>query len=125
MPRHSSTVARGKDAEILACNYLLNCGLSLIQRNFRSRCGEIDLIMSDRDSLVFVEVRYRRQSRFGSAAESVGPRKQSKIVACAQHYMQRNPAAADRPCRFDVVAISGTGMTPDIQWIPDAFPASV
>ena len=113
----------GKDAEARACDYLLAQGLSLLTRNFHSRHGEIDLIMDDGRSLVFIEVRYRRGSAFGSGAESVDRRKQARITACAQYYLQRNPAASQRPCRFDVVAISGAGQRRNIQWIRDAFPA--
>ena len=111
----------GRDAESHACDYLLSRGLSLLTRNFRSRLGEIDLVMDDGESLVFVEVRYRRRDVFGSGAESVDRRKQARITACAQHYLQKHPAASQRPCRFDVVAISGSQETPDIQWIRDAF----
>ena len=113
----------GSDAEAHACEYLLAQGLSLLTRNFRSRLGEIDLIMDDGQSLVFVEVRYRRGNAFGSGAESVNRRKQARITACAQHYLQKNPAALQRPCRFDVVAISGAREKPDIHWIRDAFPS--
>jgi putative endonuclease len=112
----------GRDAETLACDYLQAQGMALVERNYRSRFGEIDLIMDDRDFLIFVEVRYRRQVRYGSGAESVDARKQAKIVACARHYLLCHPRAAQRPCRFDVVAIGG-GANPAVEWIPDAFPA--
>jgi putative endonuclease len=114
----------GHEAETLACDYLQARGLALVERNYRSRFGEIDLIMHDRDSLIFVEVRYRRQLRYGSGAESVDARKQAKLVACARHYLLRHPRAAQRPCRFDVVAINGGGTKADIEWIADAFPAT-
>jgi putative endonuclease len=114
----------GQEAETLACDYLQAKGLALVERNYRSRFGEIDLIMDDRDCLIFVEVRYRRQARYGSGAESVDARKQARLVACARHYLRRHPRAAQRPCRFDVVAIDGGGSKPDIVWIADAFPAA-
>lgn len=117
-----TTGDRGKDAETLACDYLKAQGMALLERNYRSRFGEIDLIMDDRDCLIFVEVRYRRQARYGSGAESVDARKQARIVACARHYLLCHPRAAERPCRFDVVAIGG-GANPDIEWIANAFPA--
>jgi putative endonuclease len=79
--------------------------------------------MDDGQSLVFVEVRYRSGIAFGSGAESVDRRKQARITACAQYYLLKNPAASQRPCRFDVVAISGAGKRRNIQWIRDAFPA--
>ena len=115
------TLIRGKDAEEHASLYLQARGLQLLHRNYRSRRGEIDLIMQDKDSLVFVEVRYRRHSRFGSAAESVDRRKQSRIIACAQHYMLTHPDACQQPCRFDVVSITGPGTA--IEWIANAFTA--
>ena len=112
---------RGRQAETLAWKYLQSRGLRLLQRNYRSRRGEIDLVLQDQDSLVFVEVRYRSESRFGSAAESVDRRKQSKLVACAQQYMQSYPKLARQPCRFDVVSVDGSGNS--IEWIRNAFGA--
>jgi putative endonuclease len=116
-----STINTGKDAEARACGYLQEQGLQLVQRNYHSRRGEIDLIMQDKDSLVFVEVRYRRQSRFGSAAESVNRHKQSKLLACANHYIQAHPELARQACRFDVVSIDGNMNS--IDWIKNAFDA--
>ncbi|MDX2456067.1 MAG: YraN family protein [Gammaproteobacteria bacterium] len=116
------TLARGKDAENRACRYLQARGLQLLHRNYRSKGGEIDLILQDTDSLVFVEVRYRQQPGFGSAAESVDWRKQSKLIACARHFLQAHPDTARQPCRFDVISISGSSN--NIEWIQNAFIAS-
>ena len=116
------TLTRGKDAEDRACHYLQAQGLQLLQRNYRSKRGEIDLILQDKDSLVFVEVRYRNNPRFGSAAESVDRRKQSRLIACAQYFMQTHPDSCQQPCRFDVISI--TGSTAAIEWIANAFAAS-
>ena len=116
-----STKTTGKDAEARACCYLQAQGLQLVQHNYHSRRGEIDLIMQDKDSLVFIEVRYRRQSRFGSAAESVNRHKQSKLIACANHYIQTYPEHARQACRFDVVSIDGN--MDSIEWIKNAFDA--
>ena len=116
-------VDTGRDAEKHACDYLRDHGLTLQARNYRSRHGEIDLVMNDGRSLVFIEVRYRRGSAFGSAAETVDRRKQARITACARHYLQTCPGATSRPCRFDVVAISGAADAREIHWIRDAFPA--
>jgi len=113
--------SRGQDAENCACTYLEQQGLHLLTRNYRSRPGEIDLIMQDRDSLVFVEVRYRHRQDFGSGAESVDHRKQLKLIACAQHYVQAHPKIADQPCRFDVISIGNSGAGEQIQWIKNAF----
>jgi len=115
----ATSTSLGRDAENRAWRFLQSHGLRLLQRNYRSRRGEIDLVLQDRDSLVFVEVRCRRQSRFGSAAESIDRRKQSKLLACAQHYMQSNPEMARRPCRFDVISFDGPDGT--IEWIRNAF----
>jgi putative endonuclease len=115
---------KGKQAETLAGSYLARQGLLLVQRNYHSRHGEIDLVMTDGDRLVFVEVRYRRQSAFGSGAETVDRRKQARIIACARYYLQQHPAASARPCRFDVIGISGSLKDPQFEWIADAFQAS-
>jgi putative endonuclease len=115
------TSTRGKDAETRAWHYLQARGLQLLQRNYRSKRGEIDLVMQDTDSLVFVEVRYRRQSQFGSALESVDRRKQARLIACARHYIQSYPEAASQPCRFDVVSINGS--PGEVEWVRNAFTA--
>lgn len=116
-----SAINTGKDAEVRACRYLQAQGLRLVRKNYHTRRGEIDLVMQDKDSLVFVEVRYRRQAGFGSAAESVDRRKQLKLTACANHYLQTFPENARQPCRFDVVSI-GDNMD-NIEWIRNAFDA--
>ncbi len=113
------TLTRGKDAEERACRYLQARGLHLLQRNYRSKRGEIDLILQDKDSLVFVEVRYRKGPRYGSALESVNRHKQSRLIACAKHYMQTHPDISQQPCRFDVISIMGSSTA--IEWIADAF----
>jgi putative endonuclease len=107
----------GKQAESQAEIYLMKQGLKLIDRNYRSRFGELDLIMQDGSSLVVIEVRYRKTDAYGSALESVTPAKQAKIIATTQHYLRDHPSA-DRPLRFDVVGISGDG---SLNWIKDAF----
>jgi len=110
----------GRRAEQDACEYLQRRGLRLVERNYRCARGEIDLIMRDRDTLVFVEVRFRRSRRYGGGVESVDWRKQDRLAATAAHYLQQNPRAARRPCRFDVIAIGGEG-EPRVDWISDAF----
>lgn len=112
---------RGNRAEQLARRYLEQQGLRFVEANFRCRQGEIDLIMRDEQTLVFVEVRYRSQSRYGSAAESVDRRKQGKLVSAALRYMQGNPALAQQASRFDVVAINGEQGKPQIEWHPNAI----
>ncbi len=73
------------------------------------------------DTVVFVEVRYRSRSDYGSGAESVNRRKQGRIVNTARYFLQRHPGLRDRPCRFDVVAVTGHGQAQAVQWIPNAF----
>lgn len=95
----------GRTAEDDALSYLTQQGLVLAERNYRSRGGEIDLIMRDGAATVFVEVRKRSHAAFGGAAASVTPAKQAKLVRAAQNYLLRFPQPP--PCRFDVVAIDG------------------
>ncbi|NOX75433.1 MAG: YraN family protein [Gammaproteobacteria bacterium] len=113
----------GKRAEDAACDFLRTKGLSLVERNYLCPRGEIDLIMRDARTTVFVEVRYRRSSRFGSGAESVDWRKQRKLLATAAHYLLLHPKAAKQACRFDVVSLSGSDGHAQLDWIPDAFQA--
>jgi putative endonuclease len=111
-----NTKAVGGDKERLACDFLQENGLKLLKRNFRCRRGEIDLVMRETGVLVFVEVRYRASNRFGTPAETVDIRKQRKLTAAAALYLQNHPS--NLPCRFDVIAISGTNR---IDWIRHAF----
>lgn len=110
---------KGDDAELRAQHYLERQGLRTLQRNYYCRAGEIDIIMLHRDTLVFVEVRYRRQTRFGSAAESVTRAKQKKIIRAASHWLS-SQNRHDTPCRFDVLTLTGEGEA-QIEWITDAF----
>jgi putative endonuclease len=107
----------GKFAEGLAEAHLKTHGLSLVARNVRGRFGEIDLIMRDGEVLVFVEVRSRGRSDFGSAADSITPAKQRRIVLAAREYLARQ--SAHPACRFDVVTLDGTQAKP--VWIRNAF----
>ncbi len=117
----------GQQAEQIACDYLQQHGLQLITQNYSCRRGEIDLIMYDADTLVFVEVRARRSDRFGSALESITADKQSRIIATAQQYLQQN--RSQQNCRFDVVAVrigpAGNSQNHQVSdWIRDAFQLS-
>ena len=111
-------LARGQAAEKQALHYLKQQGLILVTQNFRRRYGEIDLIMQDQDILVFVEVRYRRQSSYGSALDSVSYPKQTKLHRAAACYLQRYKQHDIPECRFDVVAIDGMN---HIEWLKNAF----
>lgn len=115
-----NTRAIGREWEGEALKRLEAAGLKLLDRNYQCRLGELDLVMRDGDSVAFVEVRFRRRSDFGSGAETVGMSKRRRLIAAAQHYLQRHPALADMPCRFDVIAI-GPGASPRIEWLRNAF----
>ena len=114
-------IARGRAAEDAALEFLARGGLRLITRNYRCRLGEIDLVMIHGPVLVFVEVRQRSRRRHGSPEESIGPRKQARLAAAARHFLATHPGMAERPMRFDVVAISPTHADNDIRWIRAAF----
>ena len=109
--------AEGATREAQARRMLERAGLRFRAANVRFRVGELDLVMDDKDCLVFVEVRYRQSASFGGAAASVGPSKQRRLVRAASAWLAAHPALAQRPCRFDVVAL---GAGPE-QWIRDAF----
>lgn len=115
--------ARGRAAEDAALGFLGSMGWTLVHRNYRCRRGEIDLVMRDGGSLVFVEVRARESDAFGGAAASIGRAKQRRLVAAARHFLMTHPGAARMPARFDVVAISGSGGDRSPQWIRAAFDA--
>ena len=95
----------------------------LVTRNYRCRRGEIDLVMRDAETLVFVEVRRRSSRAFGGALDSVDARKRARLVAAAEHFLMTKRIGDDRPCRFDVVAIDGPFSRAAIEWVSDAFDA--
>ena len=113
----------GAACESHATKWLEARGLKTIARNFRCRGGELDLVMRDGKTLVFVEVRYRASMRFGGAAASIDHRKQARLVHAAQVFMQRHAEARNSACRFDVIAMSGTSPAFSVDWIRDAFTA--
>jgi len=115
----STRAAKGQQAECAACDYLLAQGLTLVEKNYRCRRGEIDLVMRHRDTLVFVEVRYRKNHDFGGASESITRKKQEKIQTTALHYLQK--LKPDINARFDVIAITGSGKQQQFEWIQNAF----
>ncbi|WP_424192926.1 YraN family protein [Ampullimonas aquatilis] len=111
---------RGDQGEDAALVYLQQQGLRLLERNWRCKAGEIDLIMQDDATLVFVEVRRRKNDRFGGAAASVTWHKQQKLIRAAQWYLQQ--AGAEPACRFDVLAWQDDVAQPD--WQRNAFELS-
>lgn len=110
----------GNHAENLALKYLIDHGLKSVTRNYRCRFGEIDLIMTDAGCLVFVEVRYRRNQKFGGSLQSIDARKQTKLRRTAQNYLVHHKMN-DSPCRFDILCLDGPPANPEIEWIKNAF----
>ena len=103
-----------------ALSFLRKQGLQLICRNYACKSGEIDLIMQDKHSIVFIEVRYRKNNTFGGALASITPAKCKRIRRSAQHYLQHKNQH-HLACRFDAVGIDGSDSPPKISWIKDAF----
>jgi putative endonuclease len=106
----------GARAEDLCAGLLRAAGLRLLERNWRCRLGEIDLIAEERGTVVFAEVRMRTGAGFGGAGESVTAAKRSRLLAAARLYLSRRPEAA---CRFDVFLVDGAAA--QVRWIRDAF----
>ncbi len=109
----------GARAEDLCAEFLRGAGLRVLARNWRCRHGEIDLVAEERGTLVFAEVRYRSDARFGGAAESVTAAKQARLIAAARLYLMRRP---DADCRFDVLLLDALEAG-RIRWIRNAFAA--
>ncbi len=116
--------AAGEAGEQLALEHLERRGLRLLARNVRARGGEIDLVMLDGLTLVFVEVRSRSARGLVGALESVTTAKQRRVLTAARAYLGRHPQHAARPCRFDVVGITRDGDQTTLEWAPNAFEAS-
>lgn len=115
-------IPRGDQAERIAEKFLQQQGLRLTRRNFSSQFGEIDLIMMDGAACVFVEVRYRNSSAFGSPAETVNVSKQSRLRRTAEYFLQTQGLGDKLACRFDIVSVTGQlGPEASILWIKDAF----
>lgn len=110
---------RGTQAEAIAEKFLVKQGLRIVQRNFRVKGGEIDLICSDGREIVFVEVRLRSNTEFGGAGASVTAHKQRRIILAARHWLQAN---GDCACRFDCVLLSALDVK-QAQWLRGAFSA--
>ncbi len=111
---------QGRLWEDLARGFLISQGLRLVTANYRRRFGEIDLVMLDGTTLVFVEVKYRSSDRFGTSLEQVTPRKMRKIKLAALAYLQAYPHAVEA-VRFDVVGISPEGTGYRFNWVKGAF----
>jgi putative endonuclease len=115
---------RGQDAELACCRYLQQQGLKLLDRNYHGRRGELDLVMRERDTVVFIEVRYRKNNAFGGALESITCSKQEKLRLTAEQYLQQETDLTQG--RFDVVAMTGKiqnngSCNYSFEWIKNAF----
>ncbi len=110
----------GLAAEKLAATFLANQGLKLVMQNYHCRFGEIDLIMTDARTLVFIEVRLRSNKQFGSAAASITLQKQQKLILTAQHYLQQH--GDKRACRFDVLLMDKVELGA-VTWLKNALEA--
>jgi putative endonuclease len=116
---------QGEDAELACCHYLKKQGLNLVTTNFQCRHGEIDIIMLDKKTLVFIEVRFRKNDLFGGGLESITASKQNKLRKTAELYLQKN--SQYKNARFDVVSMSKNNQTNittqayTFDWIKNAF----
>jgi putative endonuclease len=119
-----TTTALGDEAEDAALKHLVSNGCRLIVAKYRSRIGEIDLIVEDKETLVFVEVRYRSDTSRGTGAETITATKQRRIIRTAEYFLINHKKYQDSACRFDVISMSGSmsgSMKDSIDWIKRAF----
>ena len=119
--KHTNSNHRGAWAEDAALAFVVEQGLREVTRNYRCRHGEIDLILDHGETLVFAEVRYRATGSLVSATESISGAKQRRLLATAEHYLQRRGENDQRDCRFDVLAVSGCAPKPTVLWLRDAI----
>lgn len=119
-----NTRQQGYQQEQTACRFLESQGLKLSDQNYQTRIGELDLIMEEENTLVFIEVRYRKNDHFGSPIASVDAQKQKRIILAAEIYLQAHRWAREKPIRFDVVGISPKKKDElQFDWIKNAFSA--
>lgn len=115
---HVSRRKVGKRYENMALTYLQKAGLTLIAENIYYPVGEIDLIMQDKQTLVFIEVRFRRTAMFGGAVPSVTRQKRQRLLQAASYWlMEKELSLESTDCRFDIFAITGN----QVEWIQNAF----
>lgn len=138
--QNKKSPTRGAQAEQYALDYLLRQGLRLVDRNVHYKRGEIDLIMAEHATLIFVEVRLRTRGYYASAIESIGYQKQAKLIQAARHYLHQHYGDSEPACRFDVLALECAPKVCDknkplnsldlaaencsIEWIKNAFEAN-
>lgn len=121
-PKKQTTREQGSSTEALAAQYLISQGLTLIDKNIHCRQGEIDIIMKEGDTYVFVEVKYRKNNNFGGAIAAIPYSKQQKIKHCITFYLHKvGLNEYNTPCRCDVIALTGDIHQPEINWLKNAF----
>lgn len=121
MPSPTDARQRGALIEQLAAQWLSARGLALVASNQHAKGGELDLVMYDGDTLVFVEVRHRASNQFGHPLETITPQKQRRLIKAARFYLHRNGLSC--PCRFDVLAVTGPLDQLHFEWVANAFEA--
>jgi putative endonuclease len=118
---HRRKLNAGSAVEAAAAEWLKHQGLDLVEKNYRCKGGEIDLVMREGADLVFVEVRLRQRSDYGSAAESVTATKQRRIICAARHFLVTHARWQNSACRFDVIATNDAQDGNEWQWLRHAF----
>jgi putative endonuclease len=119
--KQSPSQAVGNLGESIAKQYLQTQGFVLVCAQFRTKMGEIDLIMKKKQTLIFIEVRYRENTLYGNPFESITLAKRRRIIRTALYYLKCRPWTMLFSKRFDVISISGDKLNPKITWIPNAF----
>ena len=116
-----TTCNKGRETEDACCAYLQKHGLKLIEKNFHCRHGEIDLIMKDNKTIVFIEVRYRKNNDYGGATESLTASKQKKVTSSAQAYIQNHSISEDVRIDFVAMTLDTSQQNYTFDWIKNAF----
>lgn len=112
----------GQATETFAQQYLMQHGLDFVDKNVHCRQGEIDLVMKDQQTFVFVEVKFRKNNHFGGAIGAVSQTKQNKIKHCVAFFLHKAKLNEyNTPCRFDVIALEGDINQPQVTWLKNAF----
>lgn len=122
MNKPSRAKDSGQKAEAIAASYLSNHDVRIVEQNFHSRFGEIDLVALDNnDTLIFIEVRYRKNESMMQVAETIDPAKCRKIIKTSEYYLTKNPEHRHKKYRYDFIGIVGDLKQPLIEWIKNAF----
>lgn len=123
MKKGPGSYLAGKQAERRALRFLQGYGLKYLGSNYRAARGEIDLILQDGSTIVFVEVRSRSSNSWMEAIESIDHGKVERLVHAGEQYLQQHGLYDNAPCRFDVITLTGRTRSPKIEWIKNAFEA--